>query len=65
MKRARVSKLSGTGECPITPLSEVPGVYSFDPAAAGPACLFTPCIAAGGRVIRQGLQECGDEQDLL
>ena len=55
--RARVSKLSGTGECPITLLCELKASTRL--IQRHPDWLV--CSPGGGRVVRQGLQERGDE----
>ena len=63
MKRARVSKLSGTGECPITLLFELKA--STHSIGIWTGLFVHPSIIGGSRVICQGLQERRDELNLF
>lgn len=57
MKRAGGSKLSGTGERPITPLR----LYSLHPEAPRYGWFGRPGVAGRGRPVRGDAQERGGE----
>lgn len=64
MKRARVSKLSGTGECSIT-VGRSEGIYLFRSGGVWTALFVHRSIFGGSRVICQGAQEGRDEVDFI
>lgn len=65
VKRARVSKLSGTGECPIIPLFGVKATTHWIRQHLDWLVCSPRHRLAAGRVIRQGSQERQDEPDFF